>query len=399
MRYDLNGEGKPSNQLFYYAAFPNAVAGMGCPDGVCAGYELVADLDFDTNGNGRADAGDEYWDDGAGWLPIGDYKNAFRTSFDGGGYTISNLFINRAESTGIGLFGYSGGPIRRVGLLSVSVSGYSSVGSLVGYNAYYERYRVDRSGGNIGDIYVTGAVTGTGRNVGGLVGYNYAFNRDSANISGSCTSGTVTGAGGNVGGLVGSNYAYYVYSYNSISGSYATGAVTGAGGNVGGLVGYNYIDISGSYATGAVTGAGGNVGGLVGYNSNNSISGSYATGTVTGGSDDVGGLVGYNDDANINGSYATGTVTGGRYNVGGLVGYNDDANINGSYATGTVTGGSDNVGGLVGYNGRYNTTISGSYATGDVIGGADNMGGLVGSNQGSIWAAYATATRPEERMT
>ena len=83
MRYDLNGEGKPSNQLFYYAAFPNAVAGMGCPDGVCAGYELVVDLDFDTNGNGQADSGDEYWDDGAGWLPIGSSvkESLFCTTF------------------------------------------------------------------------------------------------------------------------------------------------------------------------------------------------------------------------------------------------------------------------------------------------------------------------------
>ena len=53
---DLNGDGV-SPAPAYAAAFPDAMAGMGCPDAGCTGYELVADLDFDTNGNGEADAG------------------------------------------------------------------------------------------------------------------------------------------------------------------------------------------------------------------------------------------------------------------------------------------------------------------------------------------------------
>ena len=402
IRYDLEGKGDPSNLLIYYAAFPNAVAGMGCPDGVCSGYELVADLDFDTNGNGRADAADEYWDDGAGWLPIGDHENAFLSTFDGGGHTISNLFINRAESTGIGLFGYSGGPIRRVGLLSVNVSGYSAVGGLVGSNGRYKQGLWSDGGGrNISDIYVTGAVTGGGGSVGGLAGYNYS--RATVNISGSCTSVAVTGAGRNVGGLVGYNNPDYWEA--NISGSYATGTVTGSSGNVGGLVGHNRADeygssaeISGSYATGDVAGTGENVGGLVGYNYSHSygsaeISGSYAAGDVTGGSDNVGGLVG-SSGSDISVSYATGDVTGGSDNVGGLVG-SSGSDISGSYSTGAVKGVGGNVGGLVGQNrssGWYDSTnISVSYATGTVTGGSDNVGGLVGSNGGSIWAAYATA--------
>ena len=61
IRWDLDGDGSPSsNATGYNAAFPNAVAGMGCPDSGCSGYELISDLDFDTNGNGRADAGDDY---------------------------------------------------------------------------------------------------------------------------------------------------------------------------------------------------------------------------------------------------------------------------------------------------------------------------------------------------
>ena len=62
---------------------------MGCPSEGCIGYELSANLDFDTNGSGDADAGDAYWNDGGGWDPIGDGDFGFNATFDGNGYTIS----------------------------------------------------------------------------------------------------------------------------------------------------------------------------------------------------------------------------------------------------------------------------------------------------------------------
>ena len=70
IRWDLRGSGSSSNPG-YAAAFPDAPSGMGCADNWCRGYELTVDLDFDTNNNGSADAGDAYWNDGAGWEPIG----------------------------------------------------------------------------------------------------------------------------------------------------------------------------------------------------------------------------------------------------------------------------------------------------------------------------------------
>ena len=45
----------------------------GCPAEGCNGFELTADLDFDTNGNGEIDAEDDYWNDGRGWEGIGFY--------------------------------------------------------------------------------------------------------------------------------------------------------------------------------------------------------------------------------------------------------------------------------------------------------------------------------------
>ncbi len=69
IRWDLDGDGvvdDTANQTSYTAAFANAAAGMGCPDGTdadtnpdpCAGYELHGDLTFDSNGDGSVTAAD-----------------------------------------------------------------------------------------------------------------------------------------------------------------------------------------------------------------------------------------------------------------------------------------------------------------------------------------------------
>ena len=163
IRWDLDGDGSTTDtESGYAAAFPDAVSGMGCPSAGCTGYELDVDLDFDTNGNGEADSDDDYWNDGAGWEPIGGDSNLFIATFDGNGHTISNLFINRGSDSYVGLFGYviPPGVIRNTGLLSVDVTGNGQVGALVGHNL-----------GNITASYVAGSVTGDVQ-VGALVGRN-----------------------------------------------------------------------------------------------------------------------------------------------------------------------------------------------------------------------------------
>ena len=370
IRHDLDGDGV-SVHADYAAAFPNAMDEMGCFAG-CSGYELAANLDFDTNGSGRADAGDAYWDEGAGWLPIGDPETEFRfnATFDGNGHTIANLYIRWTDAGHIGFFRATSedAVIRNLGLTALRIAGGDDrVGGLVGDND-----------GAIVNSYTTGRVAGGGR-VGGLVGFN------SGSVSGSHSSVPVTGSGDRVGGLVGS-------SSGSVSDSYATGAVNGEGNHVGGLVGVigdnSNASISNSHATGNVAGDGGNVGGLVGF-SGGSINDSHATGSVTGEGGGVGGLAGSSRGAII-ASYATGSVTGESDYVGGLVGFatGRGINITASYATGSVTGKSSNVGGLVGYT-RYNA-ITASYATGSVTGESSNVGGLVGDNEYSrITASYA----------
>ncbi len=278
MRWDLDGNGVSTN-AGYTAAFPNPAAGMGCP-ATCTGYELTADLDFNTNtttdvsGEAVIDSSDDYWNGGSGWEPIGaDSSGArYNTVFAGNGHTISHLFINRSGSNDVGLFGATGAgsEVRMVGLVDANVTGQSYVGGLVGTGR-----------GDIRFAYITGSVsTGGGFGyIGGLVGYYDAAGKA---IAASYSTARVTTIYQNAGGLVGELFS------GTVLASYATGAVT-ATENVGGLVGYNRGAVVGSYATGAVTGTT-DVGGLVGYRSGSgSVTNSYWDTTTSGQANSAGG--------------------------------------------------------------------------------------------------------------
>jgi len=315
---------------------------------------------------------------GAGFVPIGgNGATAFIGIFNGNGNTISNLTINSASLSYVGMFGDVGGSgiIQNLGLIGGSVSGGTTTGALAGAN-----------GGTLTNVYETGAVTGGNVSiVGGLVGINLV----GGTITQAYATGRVTiGDTSTAGGLVGENLG-------NISQSYATGAVTGGDiTSAGDLVGVNLSSIANSYATGAVTtGDFGTVGGLVGINSDGGrITQAYATGRITvGDTSSAGGLVGENF-GNVSQSYATSAVTGGDItSAGGLVGVNLNSIAN-SYATGAVmTGDYGTVGGLAGYN--LGGTIAQSYATGAVTVGANSFaGGLVGENftGASITNSYAT---------
>ncbi|WP_217222103.1 GLUG motif-containing protein, partial [Aliarcobacter cryaerophilus] len=165
---------------------------------------------------------------GLGWNPIGDNTSEFNGTFDGKGFTISNLYINRPSQDNIGLFGYesSTSSIRNLGLVNATVTGKDFVGGLVG-----TKY------GLIENSYAIGTISGNST-VGGLVGEN------NARIENSYATGEVRG-NSIVGGLVGQNNGVNIIN------SYASGTVTrlsGSDTNFGGLLGYaNFGTISNSY--------------------------------------------------------------------------------------------------------------------------------------------------------
>lgn len=269
------------------------------------------------------------------WEPIGDKDNSFSGIFDGNGYIINNLTINRTSEQYIGLFGHvTNAEIKNVGLDKGNVSGYRYIGAIVGYA---------ESGSNIKNCYATCKVTGyykQGDYKGGLVGINLGT------ISNSYATGDVTqsnGAGDWAGGLVGSNIG-------TIMNCFATGAVYGFS-MTGGLVGENKGTITQSYSTGSVTGHT-ITGGLVGENkgSGATISDCYTTGSVAG-DENIGGLVGWNfiyapkNGGGIYNSYATGSVYGKDDPIGGLVGRDYDIDTYQSFWNKETSGQTTSTGG------------------------------------------------------
>ena len=459
IRLDLDGDGRPTSVLAYRAAFPvgdvgsdaevGAAGRMGCSHSepvvnTCLGYELMGNLDFDTDGDGSThtagvgDPGDDYYNGGAGWAPIGGHgettHQAFTATFDGNDNDIENLYLNLETSaanaaTYVGLFADLTGTVRNVGLTDPYVknarsgtAAFARTGALAGRNSAGGVVRGSSvTGGSVtGDqSVVTGAPTNL---VGCLLGYNAGTVRDS---HAGCAA-TATGSDDTrdqAGGLVGENAAITVNSVTGaglIANSHATGNVT-SDRNAGGLVGVSTTGgrVTGSYAEGDVTstGANGRAGGLLGLISAGTVvSDSYAIGDVrvSGSNSIAGGLVGkaQNADTTVTGSYATGSVTASGAGVrnlpnqlgnllGGLVGeLTTGAQITASYATGAVTAttAADNsiLGGLVGHMSEADTLVLAAYATGSVTargGGTNNVGGLLGELddiENNIDSSYAT---------
>src|SRR5690554_8122551 len=161
---------------------------------LCRGYELKADLDFDTNGDGVIDAQDAYWNEGAGWQPLGgsSTNQAFQAEFNGNGHVIRNLYVNRPTTSYIGLFGYTDGAlISRVGLAGTltQIIGNKDVGGLVGY----------ASGTKLQGVFSTGSVSNSDSYIGGIAGYL----SNGSLVEDSFSSASVDANGNFVGGLVG----------------------------------------------------------------------------------------------------------------------------------------------------------------------------------------------------
>ena len=312
VRYDLDGDGKrgsvsASDWAIYTTAFLNAASDMGCKltdhdsdsstpeQATCEGYELMMDLDFDTNSDGRVDATDA--NSYANWTPIGVGSNPFNATFKGSLSNgvmpkISNLTIS-GSSTDAGLFGAIGSNARieSVGIvdanISITSSSQADIGALAGSSA----------GGKVTACYSTGAITataGAGSYAGGLIGYQSTTASTAAGFSRATVSMTMDPAVTDTslmyiyaGGLMGHNSG-------TITAAYAAGAVKGKGGSssyIGGLVGDNNGTITASYSIAPVTAAAGSVitpGGLVGYNdrTNGRITASYWD-FITSGIDDA----------------------------------------------------------------------------------------------------------------
>ena len=196
------------------------------------------------------------------WTPIGNFDNNYQGTFDGNGKTISNLYIN-ATSAFAGFFGYlAGGNIKNITFDNAKVNtGNYYTGILAGYagSCIFENIKTlgncsvegkDITGGiagiavgNISNCENHAEVKGTG-SLGGILGMYYG----SDNSITSCANyGAVTGTYRQVGGMVG------YFDSGTIQNSANYGDITGKD-NVGNLIGEGVIcNLNNVLGTGNVT--------------------------------------------------------------------------------------------------------------------------------------------------
>lgn len=410
------------NDPYYISSYEHLVRLRMLVDTEVTNEYLTSDICFQQTAD--LDMAYASWDSDNvyGWISIGSVPNCpFKGQYDGGGHTISNLWIDRPSSAGVGLFGFvEGAVLTNIKIDSPSIEGHFGVGGLVG--------GVVSPGDDVLSAVITGCslTNGTivgsseGIGVGGLIGVVDMKSKllvDNCNNVSTAISGA-TGVGGLVGGGVAGSSVVITSSSNSAN---IQSTNTGAGGLIGAVDSlsilncYNKGNVTGSTRkTNSDTEACFGTGGLVGGSGPAQIVTSYNEGDVSG-YIGVGGIAGssrISDDMTFNNilvkaAYNKGRITG-ESSVGGICG---EAQL-GGYALlneGTITAegeSNSHVGGICGVGSLsviYNAVNGGSVSTkctdggtiggiisksdwgtlltcqnyGDISGGAYHMGGVV----------------------
>lgn len=312
-------------------------------------FKLTTDLDYSN----------EALKDGSNFTVIGSLAAHFQGNFDGNNKTISGVVLSKSMDH-IGFVGClgTGGVVKNLVLMDVSITGQQCVGAVVGCNY-----------GHVENCSVTGTVEGVNA-IGGIVG----INNNSSKISNSTSNVTVTGTQ-YVGGVAGVNYSAVESCTNNDD-------VTGNR-YVGGVVGYDHFSaIKNSINYGKVKGTGTNfVGGISGYTEFSEILDNQNYGNVQG-ANEVGGIVGYNHGGTIRANTNHGLIEGTNNGIGGIVGYNL---LQGLVQDNTNHGeiqGKNWIGGIVGLN-QSECTIDNNVNNGTVQ-GEISVGGIAGVNDASL---------------
>ena len=242
VRHQLDGTGR---KLSADGALDDTGCGNGNDITSCSGYELVANISLAA------------YRDGNGWQPLGHATSAslvsgcrganFNGIFEGNGFMISDLNINRPNQWCVGLFGQlaANSEIRNLTLRAESVIGRIAVGGLVGEG---------NSARIVSSSVVVDEVSGTDLYIGGLVGLGEAVEIHYSSV----VAAEVRG-GEDTGGLVGWGRSARIVSSSVVA------AVINGSEQIGGLVavGDSARIYSSSVVAGEVSGVG-KVGGLVG---------------------------------------------------------------------------------------------------------------------------------------
>ena len=381
------------------------------------------------------------------WTAIGNSDNFFSGCFNGAGYAVHGIFINKPEvnspeNNNQGLFGSVNGSIANLKINASYIHGGFYVGGVAGI-----------ADGTISNCHNSASVSGK-QWMGGITGSsngvitdchnsgNISFNMGGGGISGEnkgtircCdNSGSVSGKDFS-GGMAGESK-----TGSEITDCINTGAISGVKdhAHIGGIVGNNDKGniircdnegiISGSIYIGGIAGANffglvsscnnsgsiqginiaNYVGGITGSNYHGHIyacnnSGDIASLLRTGGiagENFFGLIVGCSNSGSVNGKDNIGGVVGGNYgsikfcrntqsvnatgyHVGGTAGYSNNEIIE-CWNTGEITGNSK-VGGVIGYNDK---DVKNCYNSGNVTATANPVGGVAGYNEKSLENCY-----------
>ena len=187
------------------------------------------------------------------WIPLGseDASEYFKGTYDGGGHTISGLYIENGGKHAA-LFDYfpEGTTVKNLSVEGYVKGGYET-GGIVGSNK-----------GNITNCHFNGTVISTDNRVGGIAGFSGYSSDPNCTVYNCSVDGQISG-GSTIGGIVG------FVGGNKVEGCHFSGTVTGTGDAVGGIVGYsvNAGIIDNCLVSGNVSGTGESVGGIAGWSS------------------------------------------------------------------------------------------------------------------------------------
>lgn len=310
----------------------------------------------------------------AGWAPIGTSPKPFTGTFDGNGFTISNLYINRASDCN-GLFGYAKNTTVKNLTINCNIKGGGSTGAIIGSCA----------SATLSNCKVEGEIQGTGR-TGGFIGDGSTGTYDIQDCS---FTGNVNG-GLYTGGLIG--YIAILTVTNcavtgEVNGEQYTGGISGCG---------KELSTTNSYIDGNVRG-GDYTGGVIGKITTFVAVDCNLKGKIDG-KDYTGGIGGFGESISATNSFFIGEVWG-RAQTGGLIGSSCQTTLSMCAIEGSVNG-QNCTGGLVGnirqntiYNeGTYHLTkIQNCYAKGDIYSNDSYVGGLFGyDNSGFSYTGYGS---------
>ena len=354
-----------------------------------------------------------------GWLPIGSQPEVcFRSVYDGGGYTIDGLVIDREYMCGAGLFGYVyGAHIKDVHLTRANIKGDFGIGGIVGIvtSGSTSYQGSDLESCTVRDSYIRGVEQSYG--AGGIIGVIDMYS--GAIVDHCCSIENTISAHSQAGGVIGSGFRNSIISasfcensssvtteYNSCGGIvalcdslHAAGCVNT--GVINGAVKFTEIDEQNMLAG---IGAGGIAGGcghsyFIGCSNYGPVQGKTGVGGVLGSTRVTGSLPG--EKLTCNSAFFLNCrnegAVGGIESVGGICGEAQVA-CRGSYNKGSITATSKYAGGLVGMSPMsaiHDNLNMGKVRAFQYAGGIIGMSPIsflaINQNQSDIYAEYSHA--------